>query len=95
MDDGFRKIDLSYFDSCCRVSRSNTKGQGKLTFLTHLNTWVHDRLDGVPFKPSGYGEELEKQYVEAIVKAVEESKSEDFDPRAILMDYLKDLDSMP
>ena len=94
MDDLSRKIDPDYFRSCCRVSAANTKGAGHLAFLRHLSAWIHDRAHKGSFKPQA-SEAPEKQYIEEIIKTVEESKIGDFDPRAILMECLNDQGQLP
>src|SRR5215217_3056947 len=91
MDDLSDKIDLDYFHSCCKVAAANTKGKGRLAFLMHVSVWVHDRTCKEPFRPNFYSGELDKQYIEAIVKLVEESKVGDYDARAVLMEYLETL----
>ena len=92
MDDLGRKIDSDYFRACCKVAAANTKGKGRLTFLMHLSAWLHDRAVKGSFRPDGYGAELDLQYIDAIIKVAEEAKAGDYDPRAILMECLKDID---
>ena len=93
MEDFSRKIDLKYFRACCKVSAANTKGKGRLTFLIQLSAWVHDHAGKGSFRPYAHGAELERQYIEEIVKVVEGAKFGDFDPRAELMECLNNLNA--